>query len=275
MDVAIIGGDRRMAYLAQLLREDGYAVGTLAVADTEDTFALGEAGTAARVVLPVPLTRDGETLAAARPLPLASLWAALRPEQRICAGSVGARERAQAETHSLTLTDYMTRETLAVRNAVPTAEGAVAVALDRLCVTLREAPCLVVGFGRIGKLLARDLHALGAPVSVSARRLDDLAWIDVFGYAPLRTDRLAGTLGAFRAVFNTVPHPVLDEALLRTLRPDCLLIELASRPGIDAEAAARLGLPYVRAGGLPGRTAPESAARAIRDTLSQLWEETA
>lgn len=127
-------------------------------------------------------------------------------------------------------------------------------------VTLHGTPCLVVGFGRIGKVLAHDLHALGAKVSVSARKRSDLAWIDAFGYAPLHTNRLSGTLGEFRVVFNTVPHQVLDETLLSELPRDCLLIELAGASGFDMDAVERLRLSYLRAPGLRARCAGDSGA---------------
>ena len=140
---------------------------------------------------------------------------------------------------------------------------------------LRGKTLGVLGFGRIGKVLAHDLSALGAKVSVSARKRSDLAWIDAFGYAPLHTNRLSGTLGEFRVVFNTVPHQVLDEALLAELPPDCLLIELASASGFDMDAVETLRLSYLKAGGLPGRVAPETAARAIKKTLCRLIKEEA
>ena len=66
---------------------------------------------------------------------------------------------------------------------------------------------------------------------------------------------------------------VLDEALLRELRRDCVLVELASRSGVDTDAARLLGLDYVKAGGLPGKVAPETAARAIQETLYRIWED--
>ena len=133
----------------------------------------------------------------------------------------------------------------------------------------------IIGFGRIGKLLAHRLRGLGAEVTVSARRLDDLAWIDAFGYRGLRTNRLAGRLGSFRVVFNTVPHIVLTEELLRELPRECVLLELASQSGFDREAAEARGLKCIAAPGLPGRAAPETAARAIKLTLEKIWEEEA
>ena len=274
--IAVLGGDRRMALLARLLAQDGYPVRTwgLGAFGAEDT-PLEEAVCAERIVLPVPLSRGKNLNCTASALPLCGLFALLRAEQSIYAGGVKDADRIAAAEHGLTLTDYLAREELAVRNGVPTAEGAIAAAMAATEVTLCGTPCLVVGFGRIGKLLAHLLRGLGAEVAVSARRLDDLAWIDAFGYRGLHTNRLAGTLGDFRVVFNTVPHTVLSGELLRELPQDCVLIELASQPGFDRAAAEALGLKCISALGLPGKAAPETAARAIWTTLKKIWEEEA
>ncbi len=260
-----------MARLAQLLAEDGYAVRAWQLPGAPDEWKPGEVAEADRVVLPVPLEREGKLNGTSLPLP--ELWRRLRPEVPVYAGAVRQAAREAAEARGLTLVDYFADEALAVRNAVPTAEGAVAIAMERLRVTVCGTPCLVLGFGRVGKLLARNLAALGARVSVSARRAEDLAWIEALGCAPLHTERLAGKLGGFRAVFNTVPHPVLSAALLAELPRGCVLVELASSPGFDAEAARSLGLEPVAAPGLPGKVAPETAALALRDALYRIWRE--
>ena len=269
--IGFLGGDARMARLAQMMAADGYGVRSWCLADAPEETRPSDAAASDRVVLPVPLAKDGKLNGTA--LPLGELWPRLDPARPVYAGAVSAEARAQAELLGLRVVDYFADEALAVKNAVPTAEGAIALAMDRLSVTLHGAPCLVVGFGRIGKLLARDLAALGAQVSVSARKPADLAWLGALGCESLHTERLAGRLSGFRVVFNTVPHMVLGAALLDELRPDCVLIELASQPGIDAEAAAARGLDYIRAGGLPGRVAPETAALAIKETLYRIWED--
>ena len=268
--VGILGGDRRMSLLSHSLMEDGYAVRTWALADGAEPSALCDAVKAEVIILPTPLAKDGALNGT--DLTLQELWRLLRPTQQIFAGAVRAEDKEAARSRGLTLTDYFSREELSVRNAVPTAEGAIETAMRHLSVTLHTAPCLVIGFGRIGKLLAHDLRALGAQVTVSARRLSDLAWIDAFGYAGEHTNRLAGKLGGFRVIFNTVPQQVVEEALLRELRPDCLLIELASVSGFDLAAVEKLHLNYVRAAGLPGKVAPETAARAMKETLCKLME---
>ena len=166
--IAVLGGDRRMALLARLLAEDGHPVRTwgLAAFGMEDT-ALEEAAQADRVVLPVPLSRGKNLNCTAAALPLCGLFALLRLEQRLYAGGVKAADREAAAEFGLTLTDYLSREELAVRNGVPTAEGAIEAAMAATDVTLCGTPCLVIGFGRIGKLLAHRLRGLGAEVTVS------------------------------------------------------------------------------------------------------------
>lgn len=269
--IGILGGDARMRLLSQLMANDGYGVCTWELAGGANPAALCDAVKAEVIILPVPLAKDDKLNGT--DIPLAELWPLLRPARKIFAGAVRPSDREEAERYGLHITDYFSREELVVRNAIPTAEGAVETAMKHLPVTLHSAPCLVVGFGRIGKLLAHDLYALGAKVTVSARKLSDLAWIDAFGYSAEHTNRLTGKLGSFRVIFNTVPQRVFDEALLRELSPDCLLIELASASGFDLAAVEKLRLNYIKAGGLPGKVAPETAALAMKNTLCKLMEE--
>lgn len=269
--IAFLGGDTRMSLLARMMAEDGRTVCSWELSGAPEPRALCDALTAENIILPLPMEKDGKlsgTEVAAQ-----EVLRSLRPQQRIFAGNVREETMARAQALGLTITDYFTREELCVRNAIPTAEGAIETAMKHTSVTLHGTPCLVLGFGRIGKLLAHDLAALGAEVTVSARKLSDLAWIDAFGYAGVHINRLSGALGRFRVVFNTVPHLVLTEELVAQLSENCLLIELAGASGFDLAAVEKRRLSLVRAAGLPGRVAPETAALALKETLYQLMEE--
>ena len=213
--IAFLGGDARMRLLAQMMAAEGYDVCSWELTGAPNKRALCDALKADIIVLPLPAEKNGYL--SGTELTMESLLRSLRREHRIFAGNVGNDASTLAQSLGLTITDYFASEELSVRNAIPTAEGAIEAAMKHTSVTLHGTPCLVLGFGRIGKVLAHDLSALGAKVSVSARKRSDLAWIDAFGYAPLHTNRLSGTLGEFRVVFNTVPHQVLDEALLAEL----------------------------------------------------------
>ncbi len=280
-NVWVVGGDMRQAKLAELLFDDGHTVHTWALEGTEEGPVrapdLGEAALADCVILPLPAAGEGGRLNAPlsqeRP-PLTQVLDALRPGQVVCAGKVGRELLDQAKERGLRLVDYFTREELAVANAVPTAEGAIQIAMEELPVTIHGARVLVLGFGRLGKLLAHRLNALGARVSVAARKWADLAWAEAYGYGAEQIERLDGYLCGYDLVVNTVPVRVLDAERLADLRPGCLVIDLASKPGgVDFEAAVRQGVRAIWALSLPGKVAPVTSGKMIRDTIYNIWNE--
>ncbi len=274
--VSVLGGDPRQLCLAELFREEGHRVHTWGLAPPETELPLPEAASGDVVVLPQPLSPDGVHLSLRRgELLLEDLWPLLAgPGRTVLGGRVDPAAAASAQAAGVELIDYFRREELQVANAVPTAEGALAAAMAATDRTLQGSQCLVIGFGRIGKLLACRLRGLAAQVAVSARRQEHLAWIRALGYTPLRTDRLEGCLRSFHLIFNTVPALILDRTRLEEIRPDCVIIDVASAPGgVDFSAARELGITALQELSLPGRVAPLAAAQAVRDAIGHILEE--
>lgn len=283
--LTVAGGDERQAFLARLLQADGHEVSTYAL----ERQLMGEPAlraiheparelhTVRAVILPVPVTRNEHHLNAPlsnAPHRIDELLDALPSGMLVLGGAVSPAVLMRAQTNDLRMMDYLAREELAIRNAVPTAEGAIQIALEELPITLHGARVLVVGNGRIGRALSRRLSCLGAQVRVSARSNADFARIESCGLTALDTHALAGHLADFDAVFNTVPVRVLGLAELSELRADCLIIDLASKPGgVDLTSAGRLGRKAIWALSLPGKVAPLSAAKAIRDTVYNILRE--
>ncbi|MDO4270689.1 MAG: NAD(P)-dependent oxidoreductase [Eubacteriales bacterium] len=148
--------------------------------------------------------------------------------------------------------------------------------MEQTAHTLQGAACLVIGYGRIGALLAHKLRALDAHVTVSARSPRDFARIEAEGMPTLDTRQLSGRLAPFDLIFNTVPAPVLGAPELAGLTPPCLVIDLASLPGgVAPDAKAPPDCRVLHALSLPGRVAPLSAARAIHDTVLTILQEEA
>ena len=161
---------------------------------------------------------------------------------------------------------YARREEYQIANARLTAEGAVA--LLRPETGLSGAHILLLGYGRIARLLARELQKAGALVTAAARSGEQRAWAEAEGIEALPLDALSGALDRFDVIIGTIPAPVLTEPLLALVQKDALLLELASAPGgIDAAAAHERGLRYIRAPGLPAKYAPERAAVILRDAV--------
>lgn len=161
---------------------------------------------------------------------------------------------------------YARREEYQIAIARLTAEGAIA--LLRPEAWLSGAHILLLGYGRIARLLARELQKAGALVTAAARSGEQRAWAEAEGIEALPLDALSGALDRFDVIIGTIPAPVLTEPLLALVRKDALLLELASAPGgIDAAAAHERGLRYIRAPGLPAKYAPERAAVILRDAV--------
>ena len=132
---------------------------------------------------------------------------------------------------------------------------------------LQASNVLIIGFGRIGKILSNKLRLLGANVTCSARKQTDLAWIEAYGYKAMDTFNLEN-LEEYNIIINTVPHMIFGKDQLEKINKSCLLLELASRPGgFDLETIENLGLNYVPALGLPGKVAAKSSAGFIKDCI--------
>lgn len=279
--LAVVGGDIRQAHLAGLLRAAGHTVRTFALErhPVDGCAAAGDphscfTGVQA-VILPMPVHHGSELNAplSSASHTLAEILDAIPPGTLTLAGAVPFWVHARAVQNNLRLIDYLTRDELAIRNAVPTCEGAIQLAMEQTDHTIAQSRCLVIGCGRIGAMLARKLQALGALVTVSARTPRDFARIEADGMAHLDTRRLARQLSGFDLIFNTVPAPVLGAAELAGLS-SCLVIDLASAPGgVAPDAPLPGGCRVLHALSLPGKVAPRTAAQAIYQTVCSIFDE--
>lgn len=155
---------------------------------------------------------------------------------------------------------YYQSEIYAIRNAALTAEGALTLLLRRGARSMQGCRVLVVGYGRIGRLLAQKLRALGAGVTVAARRAEAQAWAESDGHQSVDITQADAT---YDTVVNTVPAPVL-----RGDFGGALCLDLASAPGGWADDS-----PVLRAPGLPGLFAPYEAAAIMRDAIYETIKE--
>ena len=272
---AVIGGDLRCAYLAGLLASDGYKViasgfdgADLPPCVTGCTNPAQAVALAEFVILPMPVTTDGSTINAPfsrSRITLDEVLGAMKPSQKLVGGAVSSEVREEVEARGLSIVDYLHREELAVYNAVPTAEGAIQLAMEELPITIHGARCLVTGYGRIAQALAERLGALGADVTVAARKFSDIARAQSQGHAGIELAHL-DEAGDFDVIFNTVPALIFDRARLEKLEKATLLIDLASRPGgVDFSAAAELQIKTVWALSLPGRIIKNTILNMIKE----------
>lgn len=280
----IIGGDLRQVELANALAEKGYGVWAFGFQDVEfhpsvkKAESLSEAMDKAHVIiLPLPCSVDGQTVNTFfyhEKVLLSDVFERMSKQQILLGGKVDEKLQKLLEIYNIYYIDYFEREEMTVLNAIPTAEGAIQIAMEELPTTLHSSDCLVLGFGRVGKALSNMLRGIGANVSVAARKYEDLAWIGAYGARPLPIKDLKEHIGDYDVVFNTVPAVLLDEDMLKCLKRECLVIDLASKPGgVDFDTASTLGIKAIWALSLPGKVAPRTAGNIIMTTLLNILEE--
>lgn len=279
---AVVGGDMRQIFLAKQLCLDGHDVFSFGIdrfSFKEDIkpISIADFSKADIIILPMPVQREKGVLNA--PLcntsyKLDLIINSIPSKKIVFVGGVTEDIKNQAKRNEILLYDYLGREELAVLNAIPTCEGALELAMRELLITLHGAKVLVIGNGRIGRMLSDDLSALHAKVTVSARSPKDFAWITSKGLSYLNTNDLIGKLSDFDLIINTVPALVLGVGELRSINESCLIIDLASNAGgVDFDYAEKIGIRAIHALSLPGKVAPISAATAIKSTIYTILQE--
>lgn len=258
----VIGGDGRYRWAVKCLRDSGIPVKTWGVpGEKNQAHHLSEALQEANLVLlsMKPFDRDVLTVGEE------SLDAGLLPKllgmgATLVAGSFPTDLEAWLQDQGIKCVSFLELESYLLKNAAVTAEGAVYLALEAMDRTLFGAKALVIGWGRIGRFLAEKLRALGADVTVAVRKTEQKAELELLGFAVEDTGKYAKGLDEYDLVINTVPKQVVTSAQFETIKPECVVIELASLPGgFPREHLSRV----IMGQALPGETAPRTAGENL------------
>ncbi len=281
---SIIGGDLRNIKLAELIASQGNSVNIYGFNDVNFKIPLEQSNTIAEaingsdvVIGPIPCSNDNELINAPfhnEKIHIHEVFRCINKNQLFIAGRISEKIVHIAKVFNVYTVDLLEREEMSVLNAIPTAEGAIQIAMEEMPITLHNSNALILGFGRIGQTLAKMLHGIGANVFVEARKYDDLAWIKSYGYKPVLLSELKNAVKSINVLFNTIPAIVLNNDILKAIDTNCLIIDLASKPGgVDFERAKEIGLKAIWALSLPGKVAPVTAAEFIKETAYNIIEE--
>lgn len=289
-DVLVVGGDLRQIYLANRLSQINkndieyrvYAYALEKSADSlENVTIVNKIEEIEKnidiVILPMPVLDVNENINT----PLSDCIVKTKDIVKIIenrcmvfGGKIPKELMKDFEDRGIKCFDYLQREELAVHNAIPTAEGTLQIVMEETAKTIFGSNILLIGAGRISKILRKYLVALGANVVVSARKAEDYAWIETDKCKFINNKNIKNIVKDVDVIINTVPAKILDKDILTEIKNETLIIDLASKPGgVDFETAKRLGKKTIWALSLPGKVAPITAGHIILNTILNILEE--
>jgi dipicolinate synthase subunit A len=280
----IVGGDIRLAKLTELLSKENI-VNVYGINSEFINREFNEKGSSNIrfsnleecvfesdfVIYSIPFSRDGTNINAPLydgKISIQNLLDSLNNNTILFAGQINETIQDKLIEKDIRFVDLLEIEELTIQNCIITAEGAIQVAMEESNFCLHDSNVLILGYGRIGKILANMLTGFGCRIYCEARKDSDLAYINAYGYVPIRLAELDNNLDKFSYIFNTVPATILDSNRLDHIKQDAIIIDLASSPGgIDYEYAKKRGIKAILALSLPGKVAPLASAKYLFDAI--------
>jgi len=276
----IVGGDLRQILCARALKKRGYDIIIHGFScDYTDGFYQSENLEedilhTDFILLPLPLTIDNiniNTPLSDKAIKISDITSHINSHHMIFGGRIP--QEFSKNLNMSKIYDYAKNEEFLIKNAKITAEGAFDIIFSETSFSVYGSEILILGYGRIGKILAPLAKGLNANVHVAARKTEDLAWISVNGFNPVKYAGLREGIGKYDIIINTVPSRIFGASEIYSLSKDCLVLDLASKPGgIDIEEAQKAGIKAIWALSLPGKTAPLTSGEIICDTVLNLIE---
>ncbi len=267
--ILIIGGGTRLQKAAEAFKDTNYeamifdeSVPLKTAIDSADIILLG-----------LPASTDGVWIDTDDDIRVSirDVAALCSRQKLIMGGRLSEKVKAMFDVYSLRWIDYSLCPEFEILNAVPTAEGAIQIAMEEFPFTLHGSKVVVTGYGRVGKALSSRLKALGAQTCVAARSIAQLAEAEGAGLDTILLENLSDKAETCQILFNTVPACVCTKTVLSRLPASSGVIDLASKPGgVDLDAAKTFGVNVIWALGLPGKVAPVTAGEIIKQTVCNI-----
>lgn len=279
MVFGILGGDLRYKFLYEMLKKENYNVFSYRNKHIDKDVSFENLDDFLNkidvLITPIPFTKDNKTvfnidietieidtlINKTIDFKINSFFGGLLPKELI----------EKLEENNIKTLDFLNDNSIAILNAIPTAEGAIQTAMEQSFKTIFNSKCLVLGYGRCGKILANMLKGIGANVDVSYRKDEDCSYIKAYGLNPINLYKVKNSIEKYDFIFNTIPSEILNKDLLENVNKDVIIIDLASAPGgIDYNYAREININAIYCPSLPGRVAPYSASQILKDKILQI-----
>jgi len=278
-EILIIGGDSRQLYMSDFFEENGFRTSIYGLPEKKKKCSENlkhSIKSADIIVLPLPVTKDNKYLYSLIPMKeTLDDIAAATSDKIIFGGMINRGTESKLKKNNNRVFDFFKREDITMLNAIPTAQGILKTMIDNIEYTIHSSKCAIFGFGRIARITAQVLKAIGADITICARKSGDIAAAKAYGYSGRYINGFEKEAHKFDILINTVPALIIKREILAKVKPDCLVIDVASAPfGTDFACAYELGVNVIQSSSLPGKVAPKTAGEIIgRGIINTLEEE--
>ena len=277
--ILIIGGDSRQLYMADYLESKGFEVLIFGLPE-KNRECVGNLADAVRnsdiIIFPLPVSKDNKTIFSITSHSITSENAIkfINENHIVFGGMIDKSTYQKLLKKTSNIYDYFKDEEVTLRNTVPTVQGILKIIIDNIEYTVCGSKVAVFGYGRTGRLTAETLKALGADVTVCARKKADIISARVRGMNGCYINDFHSQANKIDIIINTVPSVIIDRCILENLDKKCLIIDVASAPfGTDFAAASELGINAMQCPSLPGKVAPKTAGEIIANAIINTLKE--
>lgn len=274
--ILILGGDKRIEELIKLCCEEGYAVSSYGHESMHDKmvkeYETLEEGISNNdtIIGPIPFN-CGDKInmkLSKKNVSVNAFISLMNKYKTLILGSPDSYFTNLAQKMDIKYYDYNKDECFQIANASSTAEGAISIIINERNKTIYGSNILILGYGRIGKILSNYLKIFNPNLYVFARKDADITWININGHKGLKVHEFESFISNIDIIINTIPAGIISKELIDKTNKDILIIDLASKPGgLDHNYAIEKGLKTIHALGLPGKIATKSAAKVIFNTI--------
>ena len=269
-NISFIGGDNRNLILSNLFESENNNIFRCGLQEKEETLEKC-IESADIIITAIPFSNDAENIYA----PICNKKIKIqdficRAENKtIIGGKISCKLISQMESKNNKVIDIMKNEDLAIKNTIPTAEGIIKILIENTDITINNSNIAILGFGKVGKQTCKVLHSLGANIFCYDIKKEEVANINLCGYNVLQD--ICKSLGDMDIIINTIPQLILKQQILETINKRTLIVDVSSKPGgVDFDYAAKKGFKVIHELGIPGKIAPITSAKYIKEIIENL-----
>jgi len=264
--IAIMGGDLRNLYLQVMLEKDGHNTYLYGFSKLNlGISSLYKALAAPIIIGGIPFAKGTELFAPYNErVEIDKIIQNIGNDKLLIGGNLGCLDL------KCNFIDLLCYEQFLVKNAIPTSEGVVSLAINYTKNTIKDSSVIIIGYGRIGSICANLFAALGARVAVVVLEQKETLKTNFKGEVILYRD-INEYLLNFDIIINTPSQDVINHSNLQYIKKDALIIDVSSQPfGVNEEIEKDIKI--LRPRGLPAKVAPKSAALYIKEVISSYLE---